>query len=91
MPGSLAQLRPAARFDFAGGGSEHAMFLPRSTTTMRRLLAQLPLLLALLLIPLAAAALPPPLKPAWLVDVEKLYDTEVRGPGLEDRKFSPEQ
>ncbi|HRN62871.1 MAG TPA: M14 family zinc carboxypeptidase, partial [Luteimonas sp.] len=51
---------------------------------MRRLLA---LCLLLLAWP-AAAALPPP--PAWLDELDALYDTHVRVDGLDDRRFQPE-
>ena len=37
----------------------------------------------------AAAAMPPP--PAWLKDLDALYDARIRVSGLEDRMFSPEQ
>lgn len=36
-----------------------------------------------------AAALPAP--PAWLDELEALYDARLRLPGLEDRRFQPEQ
>lgn len=36
----------------------------------------------------AAAALPSP--PAWLGELDTLYDTQIRVPGLEDRAFAPE-
>jgi uncharacterized membrane protein len=37
----------------------------------------------------AAATLPAP--PAWLDELETLYDARLRLPGLEDRRFQPEQ
>ncbi|MCL1633367.1 hypothetical protein M2650_01730 [Luteimonas sp. SX5] len=36
----------------------------------------------------AAAAMPPP--PAWLSELDALYDARIRVAGLEDRAFSPE-
>src|SRR3546814_13572828 len=38
--------------------------------------------------PATADAMPPP--PAWLDELDALYDTSIRVPGLEDRTFSPE-
>lgn len=38
--------------------------------------------------PAAADAMPPP--PAWLSELDTLYDTRIRVAGLEDRAFSPE-
>jgi hypothetical protein len=38
--------------------------------------------------PAAADAMPPP--PAWLEDLDALYDASIRVPGLEDRAFTPE-
>ncbi|MEN1971328.1 M14 family zinc carboxypeptidase [Luteimonas sp. MJ204] len=37
----------------------------------------------------AAPAMPPP--PAWLDELDALYDSHIRVAGLEDRRFSPEQ
>jgi len=57
---------------------------------MRRALA-LSLLLSSLLVPGMSAAqnaMPPP--PAWMDELDALYDTRVRVAGLEDRAFSPE-
>lgn len=47
------------------------------------------LLSVLLLSSLLQPAMPSP--PAWLHEVDALYDTSVRVAGLEDRAFSPEQ
>jgi len=68
---------------------------------MRRVLALSLLLLPLLLPaastareadadpgPAASGALPPP--PAWLGELDALYDARIRVAGLEDRRFSPE-
>lgn len=38
----------------------------------------------------ADAATPVPPAPDWLADIERLYDTDVRVPGLESRTFAPE-
>src|SRR3546814_1276198 len=38
--------------------------------------------------PATADAMPP--APAWLDELDALYDTSIRVPGLEDRTFSPE-
>ena len=54
---------------------------------MRRTLA----LLLLMLASTATTATPLPPPPAWLADLDALYDAEVRVAGLDDRKFSPEQ
>ena len=53
-----------------------------------RHVAALSLLLASFL-PMSAAAMPPP--PPWLNDLDALYDSDIRVPGLDDRTFSPEQ
>ncbi|MGY0651320.1 M14 family zinc carboxypeptidase [Luteimonas sp. A537] len=57
---------------------------------MRRFPALLLLLFPLLLLspPLTASAMPPP--PTWLDELDALYDSHIRVPGLEDRRFSPE-
>jgi hypothetical protein len=88
-------------FDNASGASEHASLPSRSITAMRRVLALSLLLLPVLLPnmssareaeavskPTAANAMPPP--PAWLKELDALYDTSIRVAGLEDRAFSPE-
>ncbi|MGY0612167.1 M14 family zinc carboxypeptidase [Luteimonas sp. A501] len=57
---------------------------------MRRFPALFLLLFPLLLLspPLTASAMPPP--PTWLDELDALYDSHIRVPGLEDRRFSPE-
>src|SRR5690606_17346437 len=85
------------RFDKPQGVSEHRPWLSRSTA-MRRVLALSLLLLPLLWPALAGARnkppqtpadpMPPP--PAWLDELDALYDSRIRVAGLEDRAFSPE-
>jgi hypothetical protein len=98
------RIPPAIRgdaFDNARGASEHAAFPLRSITAMPRVLALCLLLLSLLLPNATAAreaeaapeaanadAMPPP--PAWLDELDALYDARVRVAGLEDRAFLPE-
>ena len=60
-----------------------------SPAAMRRILALSLSLVALLAPGIALAAVPPP--PAWLVELDALYDARIRVAGLEDRTFSPEQ
>jgi hypothetical protein len=88
-------------FDNARSASEHATCPLWSITAMPRVLT-LSLLLLPLLLPnvsgareaeaasksATAGAMPPP--PAWLHELDALYDTRVRVAGLEDRAFSPE-
>lgn len=88
-------------FDNARRAFEHATRPLRNITAMPRLLT-LSLLLLPLLLPnvsgareaeaasksATAGAMPPP--PAWLDELDALYDTRVRVAGLEDRAFSPE-
>ncbi|MEZ0469520.1 M14 family zinc carboxypeptidase [Luteimonas salinilitoris] len=38
-----------------------------------------------------SAAMPVPAPPAWLDDLDRRYDGQLRAPGLETRTFSPEQ
>src|SRR5690606_1514655 len=64
-----------------------------STTTLRHVPA-LPLLFLLATLLASAAspaapAMPPP--PAWLDELDALYDSHIRVAGLDDRRFSPEQ
>lgn len=48
------------------------------------------LVLSLLMLPLLATAAPMPPPPAWLGELDGLYDPRIRVAGLEDRAFSPE-
>lgn len=85
-------------FDNMLTASEHAAS-PQRTIAMPRALA-LSLLLSTLLLPnmshagetgtapQPADAMPPP--PAWLADLDALYDQRIRVAGLEDRAFQPE-
>src|SRR3546814_14898277 len=79
--------------------SEHAACPPRSISAMRHVLV---LSLLLLLLPnmskpqeaeaapepATADAMPP--SPAWLDELEALYDPSIRVPALEDRPFYAE-
>lgn len=67
-----------------------------------RFVLTLPLLLPLLLPgacwsqeaeagPASATAATMPAPPAWLDELDALYDKDIRAAGLDDRKFSPEQ